>query len=105
MVSRVHIKADKLGKFSLSVAEHIEGPYILIDKGMCIPIRSERIVKIGSIPCRFIKITFNEEIINKELYIAVYGLSYEEISHKIEIGAEKYLFEVPYEITYGKKLT
>ena len=102
MASRVHIRADKLGKCSLSVAEVREGPFINIESGMCLPIRKERIVKVGSIPCRFIRIVFDNSIIGHEPEIYVYGLMYNQIGDKIEIGAEKYLFDVPYEIVYGK---
>jgi len=105
MISRVHIKNSNLPKFTLYVSEFIEGPYIKIEKNIIVPHGKERIIKIGSFPCRFIKIgPFNgkQVKINKN-EIMIFGLEYSKISEKIEFGAENYLFENTYKLLYGEK--
>jgi hypothetical protein len=46
----------KVGLFDLSVAEFLEGPYISVQKDIYVPHGKERVIKVGSIPCRYIQI-------------------------------------------------
>ena len=51
-----------VGTFDLSVAEYLEGPYVTVFKKLYIPHGKERIIKVGSIPCRFIKIEMKKGV-------------------------------------------
>ena len=93
MVSRIHVSDMDIGKCSLSVSRTSSGSYLKIREGMTIPHGKDLMIKVGSIPSRFLKLTFSRKIGGNIPRINVFGLRYEEIRDKIEIGAEQYLFD------------
>ncbi len=58
----MHIQDMNVGLFDLSIAEFIEGPYVSVQKRIYVPHGKERIVKVGSIPCRFIKLEMTKGV-------------------------------------------
>jgi len=61
----------------------------------------ELIIKAGSIPAKYIKLVFTRKINKNIPKISVYGLDEEIIKENFEVGAEKYLLNASYKLTYG----
>ncbi len=104
MVSRMHVRPMGLGKLRISVAEYIEGPYVDIEAIPFVPHGKERIVKMGSVPCRFIRIRSDKKLDHADpgKKIEVFGLPYAKIEERIGPRAGEYLFETPYRLLYGE---
>ena len=100
LVTRVHVGDMNIGNCSLSISRTIEGPYLDIASNMTVPHGKELIIKAGSIPSQFIKLSFSRKMNGRLPQIHIYGLDYENIGDRIGLGAEQYLFDIPYKLTY-----
>lgn len=57
MLSRIHFNKCKIMNIKLEVSEKEEGPFINLFKEMIIITGGIKVLKIGNIPCRYIKLT------------------------------------------------
>jgi hypothetical protein len=72
LVSRLHIEDMNIGVFGVYVSTNLTGPYIqskmifilvlkiLVEKHVHIPHGKQRVLKIGSLPCRYLKIVMQQ---------------------------------------------
>lgn len=102
LVSRLHIEDMKVGIFAISVAEKVHGPYVVVEKNLYIPHGKERIVKIGSLPCRYIKLTMKKGSPILDISkVKVYGMPYDKIKSKFGKDVEETIYKVPMDILYS----
>lgn len=57
MLSRIHIKNSNVMKINIEIAKDEEGPFYTVEQDMTIVSGKIRVIKIGSLPCKFLKIT------------------------------------------------
>ena len=48
--------------FDLLVAEYLEGPYVTVEKNICIPHGKQRVIKVGMLPCKYIKVEMKKGV-------------------------------------------
>ena len=117
MVSRFHVEDMKIGIFSIYISVNLDGPWILVEPKVFVPHGKERIIKVGSLPCSFVKLVMKKGtpfldfskyiIITYICYIfyriKIYGMTREKAREIYGKDAEKMLFEMAHEIIYRPK--
>ena len=92
-----------VGIFAIYVAELIEGPYVEIEKNLYIPHGKERVVKMGSLPARYIKFIMTKGSPVMDISkIKLFGLAYSDIKAKFDKSLEDIIYKFPMDVMYGK---
>jgi hypothetical protein len=104
LLSRIHIYDAKIMRVDIKIAADIEGPFVQIEKDMIIVSGKIRIVKIGSLPCRYIKITVTRgSPIVDTSKIECFGLHINDIKAKYDENTLEILFYNSYDLIYRQK--
>jgi len=102
LISRLHIEDMKVGVFCIAVAEKLAGPYITIEKNLYIPHGKERVVKIGSLPGRYIKITMMQGSPILDISkVKIFGMPYDKIKSMFGKDVEETIYKAPLDILYS----
>eukprot|EP00826_Nyctotherus_ovalis_P033052 TRINITY_DN2665_c0_g3_i1.p3 TRINITY_DN2665_c0_g3~~TRINITY_DN2665_c0_g3_i1.p3 ORF type:complete len:101 (+),score=19.75 TRINITY_DN2665_c0_g3_i1:226-528(+) len=62
LVSRIHVQDMNVGMFDLYVSEFLEGPYVSVEKKICVPHGKQRVIKVGMLPCRYLKVVMKKGV-------------------------------------------
>jgi len=102
LLSKIHIYDANVMKLDLEIAKDIEGPFIKIQQEMEIVSGKVRILKIGSLPCRYFRIKIKKGCpIMDFKKIECYGLLINEIKNKYDEETLDILFYNTYDIIYS----
>jgi hypothetical protein len=104
LLSRIHILDANVMRIDLEISAEQKGPYIKIERDMEIVSGKVRIIKVGSLPCRFFKMTISRGCKLKDFKkIECYGLHTSEIKNKYDEDTLDLLFYNAYDLIYQKK--
>jgi len=103
LLSRIHIKESKLMRIDLEVASDEMGPFIKVEQDMDIVSGQVKIIKVGSLPCRYFRITVKK---GGPLLLAAnlecYGFHINDIKNKYDEDTLDLLFYNTYDLIYRK---
>ena len=103
MVSRLHFHQCKIMSVDIEIAEKEEGPFMKIFKDMTIIAGNIKIVKVGNLPARYIKITVTKgspiQDFNK---LEVYGLSLDQMKNIYSMEMMEMLLYSTYNLIYKR---
>ena len=51
-----------VGLFDMYVSEYLEGPYVTVQKKMFITHGKQRILKVGMLPCKYLKVDMKKGV-------------------------------------------
>ena len=104
LLSRIHILDAKVMRVDVEIASDIKGPYTSIERDMEIVAGKIRIIKVGSLPCRYfrIKVTRGCQIMDYSK-IECYGFHINEIKNKYDDETLDILFYNSYDLIYRKE--
>jgi hypothetical protein len=104
LLSRIHILDANVMRIDLEISAEEKGPFIKIERDMEIVSGKVRIIKVGSLPCRFFKLTITRGCQLKDFKkILCYGLHTSEIKNKYDEDTLDLLFYNAYDLIYQKK--
>lgn len=104
LLSRIHFKDAKVMRIDLEIASDVVGPFIKIERDMEIVSGKIRIIKVGSLPCRFFKIKVTKGCsIMDYSKVECYGLHINDIKNKYDEDTLDILFYNSYDLIYRKE--
>jgi hypothetical protein len=104
LLSRVHIIGQRIMKVKVEIAENEIGPYVKIDSELTVISGGIRVIKIGSLPCRYLRITILKgHTIMDFTKVECYGLALENIRDKYDEDTLDLLFYNSYDLIYRKQ--
>ncbi len=103
LLSRIHLKDQKLMLIKLEIAENENGPFVVVESNLCVVSGKIRVIKVGSLPCRYVKITVKKGYpIMDFKKIEFYGLDINQIKDKYDDETLDLLFYNTYDMIYRK---
>ncbi len=104
LLSRIHILDANVMRLDLEIAAEEKGPFVKIERNMEIVSGKVRILKVGSLPCRFVKLTVTRGCQIKDFKkMECYGLHTNDIKNKYDEDTLDLLFYNSYDLIYRKK--
>jgi hypothetical protein len=101
LLSRVHFVDQKIMKVKVEIAEYENGPFISIDNELTVISGGVRVLKIGSLPCRYLRITILKgHTIMDFSKVECYGVALENIKDKYDEETLDLLFYNSYDLIY-----
>lgn len=102
LLSRIHLKPSNLMKIKIEIATEIKGPYIVIEKDLELTAGKLRVVKIGSLPCRYFRITTLKGCPFSEYSsIKCYGMQVNGVKDKYDEETLDILYYNSYDLLYN----
>jgi hypothetical protein len=103
LLSRIHIKDAKVMRVDLEIASDENGMFIKVERDMEIVSGKIRIVKVGSLPCRFLRIRVKKGCpITDFSKIECFGLHINDIKNKYDEETLDILFYNAYDLIYSQ---
>jgi hypothetical protein len=103
LLSRIHIYDAKVMRLDIEIAQDENGVFIKIEQDYDIVSGLLRIVKVGSLPCRFVKMKVTKgSKINELKKIEFFGLHINDIKSKYDDDMLDILFYNAYDLIYSK---
>jgi hypothetical protein len=103
LLSRIHLIDQKLMKVKLEISLDEDGPFISIENDMTIISGGLRVIKLGSLPCRYLRMTILKgHTIMDFSKVECYGLAIDKIKEKFDEDTIDILFYNSYDLIYGK---
>lgn len=103
LLTRIHITDAKVMRIDLEIASDDVGPFVKIERDMEIVSGQIRVIKVGSLPCRFFKITVKKGCpLQDYSKIECYGLHINDIKNKYDEETLDMLFYNSYDLIYRK---
>ncbi len=104
LLSRIHILDANVMRINLEISPDENGPYVKVTQDMEIVSGKIRILKVGSLPCRFFKIKVTKGCnIQDYKKIECYGLQINDIKTKYDEDTLDILFYNSYDLIYRKE--
>ena len=76
MLSRVHFKDFKVASLNIYISEFKNGPFVKVCESIHLPHGNERVVKVGSLPCKYMMIEMEKGVPLLQLKkISAFGIS------------------------------
>lgn len=103
LLSRIHIKNANIMQVNLEISKDEDGPFIPIEQDMLVVSGKVRVLKIGSLPCRFFKLTIikGNPIMDFKA-INCFGLNINDIKNKFDEETLDILLYNSYDLIYQK---
>jgi hypothetical protein len=103
LLSRIHIYDSKVMRLDLEIALDENGPFIKIEKDMDIISGKIRVIKVGSLPCRYFRIKVKKGCpISEFKNVECFGLHINDIKNKFDEDTLDILFYNSYDLIYSK---
>jgi hypothetical protein len=103
LLSRIHLIGQRIMKVKLEISQNEDGPFINLDNELTIISGSIRVIKIGSLPCRYLKLTILKgHTIMDFSKVEFFGLALDTIRDKYDEETIDLLFYNSYDLIYGK---
>jgi len=103
LLSKIHISDSNLMKMKIEIAPSLQGPWVAVENDITIVSGKIRVLKIGSLPCRFFRLTVIKGCpimdFNK---IECWGLNINDIKSKYDEETLDMLFYNSYDLIYRK---
>jgi hypothetical protein len=104
LLSRIHFRDQKIMLIKLEIAENEQGPFVTVESNLCIISGKIRVIKVGSLPCRFVRLTIKKGYpIMDFSKMEFYGLQINQIKDKYDEDTLDILFYNTYDMIYGKQ--
>lgn len=88
-------------KLSVYVAEFKSGPYIPVKEEIYIPShKMERKIKLGSLPCRYVRLIVHKGVHLKKSQISLVGSTSEKLAEDTSLNEFRLLVSNPQRILY-----
>lgn len=101
LLSRIHIRDTKVMRITLEIAADEKGPFLKIENDMTLVTGQIRVIKVGSLPCRYFKITVTKgSPITNFAKIDCFGLHINDIKNKYDEETLDILFYNSYDLIY-----
>lgn len=101
LLSNVHIKPSHPKVIKLEISSEENGPFICIEKEIEVIGGCLRIVKVGSLPCRFLRMTFLKGCpIMDFSTVQLYGMQMSDMPSKLNDDSIDLLFYSSYNFLY-----
>lgn len=85
LLSRIHFNNCNIMKISLEIAKEEKGPFIPVERDLLIVSGKKRILKVGSLPCKFFRIKVKEgSQLMKYGDISCYGMKHDSLKKKFD---------------------
>ena len=103
LLSRIHLIGQKIMKVKLEISQNENGPFIDIENDLTVISGGIRVLKVGSLPCRFLKLTILKgHTIMDFNKVEFFGLALDTIRDKYDEETIDLLFYNSYDLIYGK---
>jgi hypothetical protein len=103
LLSRIHIKNTNIMQINLEISKDEDGPYIPIEQEMTIVSGKLRVLKVGSLPCKYFKLTIIKgSPIMDFKSVECFGLNINDIKNKFDEETLDILLYNSYDIIYRK---
>jgi len=103
LLSKIHISDSNLMKMKIEIAPSLQGPWVSVENDITIVSGKIRVLKIGSLPCRFFRLTVLKGCpimdFNK---IECWGLNINDIKSKYDEDTLDMLYYNSYDLIYRK---
>lgn len=103
LLSKIHISDSNLMKMKIEIAPSLQGPWVAVENDITIVSGKIRVLKIGSLPCRFFRLTVIKGCpimdFNK---IECWGLNINDIKSKYDEDTLDMLYYNSYDLIYRK---
>lgn len=102
LLSRIHIYDSKVMRMDLEIALDENGPFVKVEKDMDIISGKIRVIKVGSLPCRYFKIHITRGCPLTNLRnIECFGLHINDVKNKFDEDTLDILFYNAYDLIYS----
>ena len=103
LLSKIHISDSNLMKLKIQISPNIQGPWVSVENDITIVSGKIRIVKIGSLPCRYFRLTVIKGCpIMDFSKIQCFGLDINDVKNKYDEDTLEMLYYNSYELIYRK---
>lgn len=103
LLSKVHIRDSNLMKMKIEIAPSLQGPWVAVENDITIVSGKIRVLKIGSLPCRFFRLTVIKGCpIMDFKKIECFGLNINDIKSKYDEDTLDMLYYNSYDLIYRK---
>ena len=101
MLSRIHIRNSNIMKINIEIAKDEEGPFYTIEQNMTVVSGKIRIIKIGSLPCKFLKITVvkGSPLMNYQNF-EFYGTKFTDLNNRYDAETLELIYYSVYNFIY-----
>lgn len=104
LLSRVHIKNSNMMRLKFEVSNNEEGPFVKVESDILVITGKIRVIKIGSLPCRYFRITIlRGGPIMDFSRIECYGLHINDVKTKFDDDTLEILYYNSYDLLYDKE--
>jgi hypothetical protein len=106
LLSRIHLRDQKIMIIKLEIAENEQGPYVTVESELCVISGKVRVIKVGSLPCRYVRLTIKKGYpIMDFKKVEFFGLHINQIKDKYDEETLDILFYNTYDMIYRKEET
>lgn len=106
LLSKIHIRDSNLMKMKIEISSSLQGPWVSVENDITIVSGKIRVLKIGSLPCRYFRLTVIKGCpimdFNK---IECFGLNINDIKSKYDEDTLDMLYYNSYDLIYRKNNT
>jgi hypothetical protein len=103
LLSKIHISDSNLMKLKIQISPNIQGPWVSVENDITIVSGKIRIIKIGSLPCRYFRLTVIKGCpIMDFSKIECFGLDINDVKNKYDDDTLEMLYYNSYELIYRK---
>ena len=105
MLSKIHLFNMKVACLNVYLAETHKGPFIKVCDKINLPHGTERVIKVGGLPWRYLLLEMEKGAPLRDAYknIELYGLYYKEMDGVLGTGYCEMLFDNAYQMIYQTK--
>ena len=104
MLARIHICDMKVASLNVYISEFRDGPFHSAVQSETLKQGSERVIKIGCLPCRYVMIEMEMGVpICDPRKVKCFGLKYSEVDSVLGEGYSDVLFDSAYELIFHSK--
>jgi len=103
LLSKIHISDSNLMKLKIQISPNIQGPWVSVENDITIVSGKVRVIKIGSLPCRYFRLTVIKGCpIMDFSKIECFGLDINDVKNKYDEDTLEMLYYNSYELIYRK---
>jgi len=101
MLSRIHIRNSNIMKINIEIAKDEEGPFVMVEQNMTIVSGKIRVIKMGSLPCKYFRITvLKGSPLMKYENIECFGTKFTDLSNKYDAETMELIYYSVFNFVY-----